>query len=432
MRLPSGVRVRVRVTAPDAPLDDDVVQGRRLFAGRFLNALRRGVVAVEQEGAPIDVDRMELRDFHALRDVAERAGVLHVEPELLEDGTCRNCGEPIPIDPSRAPLEGIETWYDDEPEPLRPPFPLEPPLPLPGGAVARDIDVRPVTVRRARALWRALVADGDFEVTEAVVRALGVRALGRLESPKAIARALASAPDEVWEVVETLFVLVNYPARAFYGLLCEGCGAVHEVPTPSLTEHPVSARVERLLAGERPGEVEGDAADAFPDRDEFEDHVERIGGEVYGERGVRNIALQVSFEVPPVDDAGEPLLGSYQPRYEGETGTAQIEFLISLYYFTFLRMWEEDGPYDVLAEIRETIDHEVEHHLYHLAGHDPMDEEERRAARRDLEHVFGRDRVRRAERAATVGELARIARLGGIFLALFGLVVWALHRLGVW
>ncbi len=163
----------------------------------------------------------------------------------------------------------------------------------------------------------------------------------------------------------------------------------------------------------------------------FEEATRRLRDEVFAERGVANLEVVVEEGVPPVDDSGEPLMGSYQPIHErtGETLT-DVRFEIALYYRTFASMFAE-APYDVEAEIRETLDHEVEHHLHHLSGHDPLDAAERAEARADLERTFGKDAVRRAERGALLSELAQMGKVFFWGLLLVALGVAALVAMGV-
>ena len=132
-----------------------------------------------------------------------------------------------------------------------------------------------------------------------------------------------------------------------------------------------------------------------------------------------------------IDTAGEPLLGSYEPRQDVDAGGNPItEFLVTVYYRSFLKMYEEDGPYDLEAELRETIDHEIEHHLYYLAGDDPMDASERAEARKDLEEVYGKKTLRRQERREVLVELGRAARIVVPLLVGFGALLLLLDWLG--
>ena len=63
------------------------------------------------------------------------------------------------------------------------------------------------------------------------------------------------------------------------------------------------------------------------------------------------------------------------------------------------------------AEIEETIEHELEHHVAHLGGHDPKDEEERGEIAREAERVIGKKALARgAARALVVDVLAFVKR----------------------
>ena len=71
--------------------------------------------------------------------------------------------------------------------------------------------------------------------------------------------------------------------------------------------------------------------------------------------------------------------------------------MVSVYYRTFRAMWNEDGPYDWEDELTETIEHELEHHLSFLRGHDPTDDEERAVIREEALRIVGkREAGRRA------------------------------------
>src|SRR5262249_24119178 len=60
------------------------------------------------------------------------------------------------------------------------------------------------------------------------------------------------------------------------------------------------------------------------------------------------------------------------------------------YYRTFRAIWDEDGPFDWNEEIKETIEHELDHHQGFLAGDDPMDDDERAEIRSEAMRVMGR------------------------------------------
>lgn len=414
VRLPSGATVHVRVPEDVSPVADDVIDGRPIFGGRLFAAVERDALVVEQEGRRLDRDALldlSLRDYHALRDVAERLGAIAADPPELD---CRNCGTPLRIDPTAAPTEDLDTWYAEDHSPD-----------LPEGRVVME----PVTVRRALPLWQALMRERP-SITPPIVRALGLRAIDAERRPGRLARMLEDASDELWDRIAARFVLLNYADRATFPVVCPACGAVHDAPAPSLQELEAPPEAVRELLAETPSE--GAAAGGFPDADDFVEMVERIGEEVYAARGVRNIPLIVDRDVPPVDGSGEPLLGSYAPIHSGDAaGYTRLAFEIRLYYRSFRGLWEQDGPYDVEAEIRETIDHEVEHHLHFLAGHDPMDEAEREEALQELERTFGPRAVRRARRTALLSELRGIVLMLVVVALVLGATVVALRLLGV-
>jgi hypothetical protein len=427
--LPTGRRVRVAAAPLEAPLADDAWGGEPLFAGRFLAAIHGGALRLGEGGRPLGVEEVldwPLRDLHALRDVAERLWVIATDHRAYD---CRNCGAAIHA--STAPMDDLDVWYADDGAPPAPPFPLPAAAPLASGAEAHTVEVVPVTGREALPLWRALASEADRPLTAPVVRGLGVRALGDETDPAAIAASLDRADDGTWDALEAAFIALNYADRAFVPQVCARCGTVHDLPAPSAREvEPPPAAFRALHADDE--RAPGAPPSTFPDEEAFAAMVERLGEEVYVQRGVQHIALHTDLEVPPVDGSGEPLMGSYQPIYRSDAvGYTDVSFEIRLYYRTFRNIWHQDGPYDVEAEVRETIDHEVEHHLHHLAGHDPMDEEERDQARRDLERTFGVRAVRRAERAALLGELRRIGILFAVLAVVFGVMVGALYALGI-
>jgi hypothetical protein len=431
VQLPGGGRLRVRRARKGAARVDDVVEGTRLFAGRTLGALLAGEVVVEPvEGASrVPLDRaailaLDVRDFHALRDACERLGA--VAPEETQAGECRNCDTPLAADPRGIPLDDLEERHAGEPVVREMRVPLGMAVRVGRGRV-RDALLRAPTVEAVRPLWAALAKDAPLRVTPALVRALGVRALGKEKRATVLARVLAEVPDRAWTAIEQGFLEVAYGARALRPLLCPACGALHEVDAPLVREFdgPRGRDPEMTF-------YDGDALGGFPDAARFEALVARVGAEVYAARGVRNIALRVEVGVPELDTGGEPLLGSYEPRQDVDAaGNVAPEFLVTVYYRSFARMHAEEGAYDVEAEVRETIDHEIEHHLHYLSGHDPMDEEERAAARRDLEDVYGAKTLARLERREVLRDLARGLRFVVPLLLGLAALLWGLDWLGL-
>jgi hypothetical protein len=433
--LPSGRRLHVaRAAEATEAVSDDRRPAGRTFGGRLLNAMEREVLQVREGDRPLTPDDLldwPLSDFHALHDVGERLGAVRAEHVEYD---CRNCAARLDPDPHGVlTLEDLESWYAEGVPPPAPPFPLPVPVRLRKGREAQTFEMRPVSVREAMPLWRATGSERPLRLDATAVRSLGLEALGDERDRAAMARALDGAEDAAWDVIEAAFVELNYAERSFVPHVCPECGTVHDIPAPSLREMWPPPEAFRFLHAEVPLEdAGGEAAREFPTEETFDDMVERVGAEVYAARGVRHIALHCDLGVPPVDGSGEPLLGSYQPLYASDAGGyTDVSFEIRIYYRTFRNMWEQEGPYDVEAEVHDTIDHEVEHHLHHLAGHDPMDEAEREEARRELERTFGTRAVRRAERDFLLGELRRIGILFLVLAVVFGVMVAALHALGL-
>jgi hypothetical protein len=137
---------------------------------------------------------------------------------------------------------------------------------------------------------------------------------------------------------------------------------------------------------------------SFPDFDAFDARARTLfegcaGGDASGPPLAQSVRLIVEGGVPACDDGGEPLLGAYVPP-GGDPAAPVGAAEITVYYRTFQAVWDEDGPYDWDGELRETIEHELEHHGGWLVGHDPMDDDER--------EEIARERVRRIGRAETM------------------------------
>lgn len=424
VRLPSGSEVRVR--AQDGALArDDRLDGEPVLFGRAWSALLApGALERRERDRWIPFDRdavwaLPLRDAHVLRDLLLRIGAIAPEPE---DGICRNCDAVLAFDPRELDPEELA---DRPPAPLDlAPLALPAPVRLPRNRIATHATIVPVSLAQAIPLLRALARDEPYRITPKILAALGVRALGELETPAILARVLRRSSDEVWAAIERRYLELNSAPRAIAPLRCPRCGAMHEVlvPTP------------RELDPDEPERAMPPRAD-FPSAEAFEEIVERLAPPIYAARGVRieAVALRVEPGIPATDIAGEPLLGSYEPRQEIDTaGYTQLEFVVTLYYRTFQRIWAEDGPYDLEAELRETIDHELEHHLHHLAGHDPMDAEERTEARRELRKLYGDKRLAKLAIREAGADLGAAARALGPILAIVAALAALAAAMGGW
>jgi hypothetical protein len=375
--------------------------GARLFDEALSVLLGGGVVLRDERGASVDARSLALCDFHLLRAVLVRASLATEEPVTFP---CRNCEAKTTVHPCAA-LE-LAPWIDgelgDEELDATLPFgePHEiPPVPLVGRRTARAVTLAPRSVGEALPLFAAL-GRGPLRVVPALVRAMGVEALGDEREPRRIAAGLADCSDEAFAAVTDCFLAAHYPRRLGAAVACEACGARNDVDAPYEREfEPSSAHHDERLHGE--------AAEAFPDLDAFDAAAHEGAERAFGGRD--DVVFVVEGGVPACDDGGEPLLGSYVPAFEGDMASPSRPAEITVFFRTFRSMWEED-PYDWRAELEETVEHELEHHEAALRGHDEVDEEERRVIATEAVRLVGqRELARRSARGlvADMGEFFR-------------------------
>jgi hypothetical protein len=419
LTLPSGRRVQVRLRPVPAPREE-------ARAGLFAEALRvleEEVVIVAAGKEEVDPRDLPLSDFHLLRAVVTKAGLL---PEAEVEITCSNCDALLAARPC-ARLE-VGPWEDgeiDDPEldrtlPFGEAVAIEP-FPIGRVREARDVVLAPRTVREAAPLHEAL-ARGDppsrVGWDGAIVTALGIVRLGALEDPGRIARALADADPDARAIVTDVFLAAHYPARLACDLFCPSCKARNVVDAP----------YDREL---EPGEVVrpepgGDAElSRVPPLERFVENVHAIGDPLLAELPGERPDLVVEDGPPAVDDGGEPLLGAYEPPPPEGAPVPTRPPTVRIYYRTFVREEEEGGLYDWEGELRETIEHELEHHVSFLRGADPMDDEERAEINREALRVLGEKEVGRRNVAGVVVGIGDFLRRGWplILLAALALVV---------
>jgi hypothetical protein len=390
----AGVGPRRR--AAKAPLFSELVE---LVRSGELVMRADGDGAAGASSASVDIGSLPLRDFHALRAVATRLGWLHEEPI---DFDCRNCEEPMHVAPCASLQLGpfVDGELDD-PE-LDRTLDLTvahavPPIRLGGGRVATEARLDDVTVDRAAPLHRAL-RRRRLAVTDRLVTAMGVAALGDAKAPAVLAEALARCSDAAWGAIGGLFLAAHYPLRLGAAAVCPKCGARNDVDAPYEREFDAT-RHPRDIAGESAPSN----AQVFPSFDAFDERARAIF-ERAGD-AARDVALVVEGGVPACDDGGEPLLGSYVPPIQGDATQPTRGAEVTVYYRTFRAMWDEDGPYDWDGELDETIEHELEHHEGWLVGDDPMDEEERDTIAREQLALVGRKATVRAAAGAFGGDV---------------------------
>ncbi len=396
VELPTKRSVIVRARGEVRPRPPQLPKSKSQFSGA-LDLFTSGdieLLASKTKDA-IDVRSLALADFHALRAIATHEGWLTEESMEL---VCTNCDAAFEHAPSAALAMGpfLEHTLDDaeldatlafgEPHPILPIRVGE----RGRGREAREIVLAPRTVTEAAPLHAALAKDGLVPCTPAMVRALGIVAVADEKDTGTIARALRDADDAAFTSVTNAFVLAHYPARLFSIAHCPSCGARHDVDAPEDREFLLDANTGARSKSEAP----------FPDFDAFAEASRAMGASLIPE--AEGIVFFVEGGVAACDDGGDPLLGSYVPPAsgagDGSTPTRPAE--ITVFYRTFRAAWGDDAAFDWEAELKETIEHELEHHFAYLAGDDPMDDDERRAISDEAAKIYGtREPLAREARA---------------------------------
>lgn len=389
LTLPSGRRVHLREGTPST---EEATEPEGLFSGARDVLADGTIVLTGDDGAPLDMNDLALGDFHVIRAVLTKDGVLE-EPEI--EITCRNCEAKIAVTPC-AGLE-IAPWEDgdlgDEELDTTLPFgePIEiPTIPLGRVRSASTVTFAARTVKQATPLFVAF-EQGIPAITPAIVEAMGITALGNETNAEKIADALSTCEDDAFDAITDAFLASHYVLRLGSAVQCTECRARNDVDAPSDREmDPVGPRPH---AGATDDEAEGKA---FPTLEEFVARVNDLGAPMLDATpGGGDIELVVDDGTPAVDDGGEPLLGGYEPPViDGFGGTTRPP-TITLYFRTFLAMWNDEGPYDWEDEVHETIEHELEHHVYFLDGADPMDEAEHAAIDDEARRLVGSKEAKR-------------------------------------
>lgn len=393
---------------------------------RHLEILTAPGVLLDDRRAPLDVLDLPLRDAHVLRALLAKACVVS---EAEGSFTCENCGAPFAIAPSS--LLEIAPFLDGEIEDpdLDAPFDFSRAHPIPalrvGRSVARVVRFAPRDVRDALPLWRA-PQDKPLTITPALVAAIGVVALGRERRASLIADALASASPSAWAAIVDLFHEAHYPPRLVAVHRCASCSARVDLDVPLDRELPREPLPE---ADTSDGSDRDRGGGSFPDVDRFEALVRAAAAEIYRARGVRNIDLFIDDGVPACDEGGDPLLGCYTPgSLEPDAEHTSRRPEICLFYRSFRAEHRADPSFDVEREIHETIDHEVIHHLNHLAGSDPLDDAERAEIHDERARLVGRREMSRRAARSLGEDLAGFLRLTWPFWLLLALAAALIHR----
>jgi hypothetical protein len=330
---------------------------------------------------------LPLADFHVLRAVLTKAGFVHEDEVSI---MCGNCQAEFPVRPCGALEIGpfVDGELDDELLDATAPFDEELdvlPVPIGNGAPATTVVLAARSVRQAEPLHRAL-AEEALDVTPVVIDAMGIVALGPLRDPQRIADVLTGCDDEAFAGVTDAFLDAYYPMRLGGVAFCPTCKARNDVDAPYEREFAPTSFVGRRHRAH----VAGEGLEPLPEFDAFAELAARIAEPLVAEIPGEKVELVVDGGTPAVDDGGAPLLGSYVPPHPGDPSAPTRAPTVTVYYRTFVTMQDEDGRFDWEGELRETIEHELEHHVYFLRGEDPMDDEEHAEIDREAVRIVGR------------------------------------------
>ncbi len=378
LHLPSGAQAVLDGSEP-MPVAGLFASETAGFRGRVLDAA----------GSDATLRDLPLADFHTLRTLLRRLGVID-EPEL--DLVCQNCEHRFSVRPS-ATLE-LGPYRDgelDDPE-LDARFDFGATHRLEIGEIAQ-VRLEPRTVGDAEALHVSLARPGALRLTSKQVNAMGLAAIDDETDARRIARRLMRVSDETFDAVVALFEAAHYPARLITPHPCPECGAMAWIDSPARREFSMDTgspiAIRRHAGRDR----------AFMDLERFEDLVSDRAEASYRKLGVTRVDLVVVDGPAECDEGGEPLLGCYRPADPEALPPSPPE--IRVFYRTFAAIWQDEGEYDVGAEVEETLCHELEHHLAHLSGSDPVDEAEHAEIDAEVARRVGRSELkRRAVRAA--------------------------------
>lgn len=387
LTLPSGQRVTLRLD-PDAKDPASPMTG----SSRFAPALALLGSRVKLDGVG-DVGDLPLGDFHVLRGVLSKHGLLE-EEEIEID--CANCGEVLRV----RPCAGLETgpWENGElgdPE-LDRTLAFGAAAPLSegdqAGSEAHTITVAPATaivfaprtVREAGPLLAAL-SRPELEIDGAVVTAMGITELGPEKDPARIATTLMECDDATFSAVTDAWLDAHYVPRLAADTTCPACKAKNTVDAPYAREFDRGA-----------SRGEGSANPALPPLEGFVEIAHAIAQPLL-DATPEPPELVVEEGTPAVDEGGVPLLGSYLPPPPKDAPVPTGPATVSIYYRTFEACAAEEPSFDWEAELRETIEHELEHHVYYLRGDDPMDEAERAEIAAEAVRIVGKTEAARRE-----------------------------------
>jgi hypothetical protein len=263
----------------------------------------------------------------------------------------------------------------------------------------------PRTVAEAAPLFAAL-ARRELDVDARLVSAMGITALGTTTDRPKLARALSECNDAAFTSVTDAFLASHYPLRLGADVFCHACKARNTIDAPAEREFDLGRAAAPVDERGQRGERDESEHPPLPPLAEFVELAHAIADPLVAAIPGEGVDVIVEDGTPAVDDGGEPLLGSYVPPPPTDAPTPTRPPTVTLYYQTFQAIERDEGRYDWEGELRETIEHELEHHVYFLRGDDPMDAEERDEIAREAVRVIGRKEASRRT-LAVFGESGR-------------------------
>ena len=299
----------------------------------------------------------------------------------------------------------------DDPE-LDAAFDFEVVRPLPVSEIAR-VHFNPLSVGDAEPLHVALAKPGALTLTGKLIKAMGVAEVDGGDRPSRIGRRLMQRFRRSFRRARQSVRGGALSAAADDASSVPRCGASAWVDTPALREFTLdpaaggAVEVRRETPdGERP----------CMNLAEFEELVGERAERAYSELGVTRSTWWSSTGPPSattVVSRCSAAIGRQTPMGCRPSRRRSA---------SFTEPSSTSGPtradFDVGAEVETTIRHELEHHLAHLAGTDPVDDQERAEIEAEVARRVGRSETkRRALRAAR-------SDLRGFFASTWA--IWAL------
>ena len=341
------------------------------------------------------LEELPLGDFHTLRAIWRKLGRVAERECKIE---CSNCRAKF----SAAPCSGLELgpYRDDELDDaeLDAVFDFELSHDVPalfGGATPSRVRLEPRTVGEAAPLHVAIHASRPLRISADVVRGMGIAEIDGVTSARKLARMLMSAPDAAFDAVANLFEDAHYPRRLEVPHRCPECGVAEWLSVPRRASSPWRATSECRSSGA--------TSWAWTSSNTWYARRQRSSG------AIPTIVLAVIEDAAEVDDAGEPLLGCYQPPDPDALVPAPAE--IRRFYRTFLTCGPTREATTCAPRYSKRCATSSSTTADFLPGDDPLDDAEQQQLKHEHLRRVGRSEAeKRAARELFGGAREFVAR----------------------